>query len=168
MSLSFFENPYKQTSSAKRFGPCDDIAATDCPKTPAYIDEENDEEWTAEVLNKQQKVVDFYPIDNCIEIRRSNGEIDNRCDGMLLSNERLMFVELKDRNSHNWIAKGREQLEVTISNFKQVHNIGDFKCITAHLCNKQRPRAVVACPNELQKFYDNTGYRLYVDRNINI
>ncbi len=168
MSVDFFDNPCACSTQKERFGLCDDVAAVDCPTNPAYIDENNEDDWTADVTNEKQRVVTFYPIDNCIDIRRDNGDMDNRCDGMLINNDELLFVELKDRDSHKWIAKGREQLEVTIGNFKKAHDIGGYKRVAAYLCNKQRPRVVVSCPNELQKFYDNTGYQLIVDRNIKI
>ncbi|MDE7459458.1 MAG: hypothetical protein K2M85_00055 [Paramuribaculum sp.] len=166
MPIDFFDNPHKQTTSVGRFGLCDDVAPEDCPKTPAYIKESDEDNWTAEVVNPQQKTPTFYPIDNCIEILRPNGEMDNRCDGLLEYNGKLIFVELKDRAGGKWVGEGLKQLAVTIENFKKHHNIAEYTSIRAQLCNKQRPLAVVSCKTIVEKFKDDTGCIVSVDRNI--
>lgn len=169
MPVDFFNNPQKMISAKPRFGLCDDVALINCPKTPAYIDESSEEKWTAVVSNTHLETATFYPIDNCIEIRRPNGEMDNRCDGLLKYNNNLIFVELKDRcSTHKWIADGLKQLKITINNFKAHHNANAFASISAQLCNKQRPRAVVACNIAVNQFKDETGYKVSVDRNITI
>lgn len=168
MPINFFNNPHAQSTRRKRFGICDDIAARNCPTNPAYIDEDDEERWTAEVLNPSQQKAVFYPIDNCINIVRPDGSMDNRCDGMLGCANRLFFIELKDRDSHGWIAVGIEQLKVTLRNFRNNHDVSQYSRITAHLCNKQRPSAVISCKTAVQQFYDETGIRLYVDRKISI
>lgn len=168
MPVDFFNNPQKMISAKPRFGLCDDVAPINCPKTPAYIDESSEDKWTAVVSNTHLKTATFYPIDNCIEILRPDGNMDNRCDGLLEYNDNLIFVELKDRCSHGWVADGLEQLKVTINNFRIHHNINTFASISAYLCNKQRPRAVVACNTAVNQFKDETGYKVSVDRNITI
>lgn len=169
MPVDFFDNPNKETSDKSRFGLCDDVAPMDCPETPAYIDESNEEKWTAVVTNSHLKTATFYPIDNCIEILRPDGNMDKRCDGLLEYDNNLIFVELKDRCSkHGWVAEGLEQLKITINNFRIHHNINAFTSISAQLCNKQRPMAVVSCNTAVNQFKDETGYKVYVDRNITI
>lgn len=121
------------------------------------------------MTNTARKHTTFYPIDNCIEILRPDGKMDNRCDGMLNYDEDLLFVELKDRiSTHGWIKEGLNQLKVTIQNFKKYHDTAAYDHIKAQLCNKQRPAAVVSCNNEISKFKNETGYIVRVDRNITI
>ena len=93
MQVDFFSNPNKTSSNKSKFGLCDDVASENCPKNPAYIDEYDNDKWTAIITNTDQKIAIFYPIDNCIEIRRPNGEMDNRCDGLLKYDGNLIFVE---------------------------------------------------------------------------
>ncbi len=166
MPVDFFDNPAKETTDEERFGLCDDVAPENCPKNPAYIDCIDREKWTADVSNPQRKTATFYPIDNCIEILRPNGEMDNRCDGLLEYDRNLIFVELKDRAGGKWVGEGLTQLAVTIGNFNANHNVADFSSIRAQLCNKQRPMAVVSCKASVEKFRDDTGYIVAVDRNI--
>ncbi len=61
MPVDFFDNPNKEISDKPRFGLCDDVAPMDCPKTPAYIDEYNEEKWTAVVTNTHLKNGYFLP-----------------------------------------------------------------------------------------------------------
>lgn len=168
MAIDFFCEAYASSSNRARFGLCDDVAPVNSPKNPAYIDEEDDSKWTAVVNNVSQKTIWFHPIDNCIEILRSNGDMDSRCDGLLRDNRDLLFVELKDRARAKWIGEGLNQLKITIRNFKRFHNIDDFGSIRAHICNKQRPLAVVSCKVALEQFRHDTGYSVSVDRNITI
>lgn len=168
MQVDFFNNPNKATTRKSRFGLCDDVAPMNCPCTPAYIDEVDEGKWTAVAINTNLKTVTFYPIDNCIEILRPDGKMDNRCDGLLEYDKKLIFIELKDREHAGWVADGLNQLEVTIRNFKTYHDADDYNSITAQLCNRQRPSAVISCKTVMEKFKTETGYKVFVDRNINI
>lgn len=168
MPVDFFDNPHKEATRKPRFGLCDDIAPVDCPHTPAYIDEADEDKWTAVVANANLKTVTFYPIDNCIEVLRPDGQMDNRCDGLLEYDKHLIFVELKDRDCQGWVGDGLNQLKITIRNFKAYHDAGSYDSIKAQLCNKQRPRAVVSCKVDIEKFKDETGHKVSVDRNITV
>lgn len=167
MPIDFFNNQYKVTTRSTKFGICDDIPEFGTPKTPEYIDETDPNKWTAEVTNQNKKLAAFYPIDNCIEILRHDGSMDNRCDGMLSYENNILFIELKDRMStRGWVQEGLNQLKVTIFNFKNNHDIAQYKSISAQLCNKQRPQAVVSCKSAITKFKDETGFTVTVNRNI--
>lgn len=78
------------------FGICDD--EDEAAKTPAYVDADakHKEEWTAVVTNRSGKIISFIAVDNKIEIRRENGQMENRCDAMLHNDEYIIFIELKD------------------------------------------------------------------------
>ena len=149
------------------FGLCDDLPLPP-PDTslPAYVNVVDSDKWIAEVNNPRGIEVKFKAIDNCVPSFRLNGDQESRCDGMLLYENNLTFVELKDSASGGWIAKGRNQLIITIQNFSANNDIATYSKIEAYICNKQRPLTVVNISNELQKFKDETGCILKVDRNI--
>lgn len=165
MPVDFFISGCKTTTVKDKFGLCDDPPPA---KNPAYIEENNPEDWIAEVENENEISVDLHAIDNCIEILRPNGEMESRCDCMLHYNNSLVFAELKDRASSGWLAKGSSQVSITINKFKENHNITDFDKVEAYVCNKQRPLAITGINTTAQKFKDETGLTLKPDRNIKI
>ena len=165
MPVDFFIPGCKTTTVKNKFGLCDDPPPA---KSPAYIDEDTPEEWIAEVENENEFSVDLYAIDNCIGILRPNGEMESRCDCMLHYNNSLIFAELKDRASSGWLSKGSKQVSITISKFKESHNINDFDKVEAYVCNKQRPLAIMGSNTTVQKFKDETGLTLIPDRNIKL
>lgn len=177
MPLDFFTSPCsdvngncrksgivcKRTTTDKSFGLCDDPS----PSTlPAYIDTSNESKWIAQVINYASKEITFKAIDNCVPIFRNNDELENRCDGMLIFDNDLIFVELKNRAYSGWLSKGREQLINTISSFKDNHDINQYKKIKAYICNKQRPKAISNHFIEMEKFKNATGYILSVNSSI--
>lgn len=165
MSIDFFDTTHKTSSNSLEFGLCDDL-----PKQPAYIDNNihnKVSKWIGIVNNLNAKNVDFYPIDNCLEIKRPNGELESRCDGMLHQDNNLIFVELKDRGS-NWLKKGCEQLVKTINVFKIYHDISNYSKIEAYVCNKQKPLFNTGNITHIQKFKDDTGSILNIKQIIDI
>ena len=88
MSINFFKSTCQSQTNQYKFGLCDDPN-----EDPAYIDTDIDDcsKWIATVENNQEIEVIFTAIDNCIEILRSNGEKENRCDGMLTYNNHIIF-----------------------------------------------------------------------------
>ena len=103
MSINFFKSTCQSQTNQYKFGLCDDPN-----EDPAYIDIDIDDcsKWIAIVENNQEIEVIFTAIDNCIEILRSDGTMDNRCDCMLTYNNHLIFVELKEKNyRNNWVVK---------------------------------------------------------------
>jgi len=155
----------KTNSSKMKFGICDEQS----PSTnPAYIDEDNSTEWIGIINNTTEKDIQFNAIDNCIDIRREDGKMDSRCDGVISYEKNLIFVELKEREGGQWFKKGREQLTATINRFKQEHNTTDFTSIRASVCNSLRPNSHSGQFENIQKFKDDTGYNLEGKREINI
>lgn len=164
MALNFLDPQYKQTSISRIFGICDDQN-----KTPAYIDESDPSTWAAEVVNEDLKLVSFYPIDYCVDTLREDGKMDNRCDGLLTYEDIFIFVELKDRSKHKWVQEGLMQLEASIKHFRSAHKeLSAQSVIRAQLCNKQRPRAVVSCNVERDKFKEKVGCIVNVNKRITI
>ena len=161
----------KSTIQTSTFGLCDDPP----PSSPAYIDTTNPTKWIAHVNNPNLKQVTFKAIDNCVEILRPDGSQESRCDGLLIIGSNLIFVELKDRAPGGWLGKGISQLTITITKFKQEHDISQFTISKAYVCNKQRPLAVTSINQQMQQFkndtailLNNTGIDLIADRNISI
>jgi hypothetical protein len=163
MPIDFFNSCCRTSSNNRQFGLCDDPTPAN---RPAYIDESNNDKWIAEVENITVKTVEFYAIDNCVEILRDDQTQESRCDGMLHCENSIIFVELKDRNYGGWVAKGREQITTTFNVFKSNYDISRFQKIEAYVCNKQKPRAITSCMIEKQKFKDDTGLCLNVHRQI--
>ncbi len=145
----------------QEFGLCDKPHPI---KEPAYIDEEkqNIEDWIAKVENKNQILIDFYAIDNCVEILRPNGETESSCDGMIcykdvFNLDNIIFIELKNRMSKGWVKKGTEQIKITLEIFIKNNNIGKFTLKVAYICNRQHPSANNSSVAEIQKFKDETA-----------
>ncbi len=149
-----------------RFGICDDPPpATD----PAYLNIDNESSWIAEVLNAEKKDVKFIAVDHCIEILRPNGDKESRCDGILITQDTIAFVELKDRIArHGWIADGLGQLTVTIQKFKENHNVNAYSRHEGYVANKQKPFFNNNVSTIAQKFKDDTGFIFNVKRVIEL
>jgi hypothetical protein len=165
MSIDFFKKGCQNSSSLSRFGLCDDESE---PLKPAYIDEVNVSNWLAEVNNVKCYPVDFYAIDNCVEILRADGTQESRCDGILHYENKLFFVELKDRTSRGWTIKGREQLTATYIVFKSNYDVSTFANIEGYVCNKQRPLANTNHMIQIQRFYSDTGLKLNIQKIIDL
>jgi hypothetical protein len=112
----------------------------------------------------------FTAIDNCIEILRSNGEKENRCDGMLTYNSKIIFVELKTRKYTNsvWIEEGEKQLRKTIAVFVNHNNLAIFKSKKAYIANNKKPQFQYSHKERMQKFRNNTGFTLSIQNTIKV
>ena len=160
MSINFFDANYQSQTNQYKFRLCDDPN-----EDPAYIDTDIDDcsKWIATVENNQEIEVIFTAIDNCIEILRSDGTMDNRCDGMLTYNNHLIFVELKEKNyRNNWVVKGEKQLKNTINVFIANHDLEIYKS------NNKKPNFQSSQITRMDKFKDETGFRLIIQNTIEI
>ncbi|MEM9885152.1 MAG: hypothetical protein AAF849_04610 [Bacteroidota bacterium] len=154
--IDFFRKECVVEIDAKQFGICDDN-----DKLPAYPDTDNADNWIAIVQNENQKTIQFIAIDNCIPIWRAKGEMESRCDGMLFYEDNIDFVELKVvRNK--WIQNGIIQLRITITNFLNVYEIDEFKRKRAFLTNSKHPQFKFSHKEQMQKFKQETGFRLVI------
>lgn len=165
MLINFFQDCCKTESNKLEFGLCDDI---DNPH--AYIDEFDNKRWIGIVENPDGKKIEFFAIDNCIEIKKPNGTDQSTCDGVLKENSNLIFIELKERKTgkSRWFKKGREQLTSTIEVFKQNNDISNYTSVKAFICNKLRPLSHSGKAANIQKFYDDTGFILKDQQKITI
>lgn len=151
---------------------CDDSSTADLP---AFLQLYRPDDWIAEILNPNQKEVTFKAIDNCVIVKNNSGQLERRCDGLLLYGSDLTFLELKRRSTKGWLSDGINQLLVTIGYFAQNHPINEYKNIHAYICNGQRPLAISGIATELERFKQktaeilgNNGIILKVDRTIRI
>ena len=131
MSYTFLGSPCQEPPRIdKEFGLCDKEDGT-----KAYTDNSNSQDWIANVQNLTEKEVSFIAVDKCI-LKDTDEPGRGRFDGILLTNDQLYFVELKNQNK-SWITDAIEQLDSTIDFFKESHEISDFKHKKAFACNKK-------------------------------
>jgi hypothetical protein len=165
MSINFFDANCQSQTNQYKFGLCDDPN-----EDPAYIHIDDCSKWIAIVENNQEIEVIFTAIDKCIEILRSDGKMDSRCDGMLTYNNNIIFVELKERNYRNsvWIDDGDEQLRKTIAVFINHNNLAIYKSKMAYIANSKKPQFQYSHTERMQKFRTDTGFRLIIQNTIKV
>ncbi len=105
MSIDFLKADCQNTTNEIRFGLYD---AED--QTPVEIKLTDEDVWNATILNNDSKSILITAIDNCIDVFRPNGEMDNRCDCMLTYDTTILFVELKNKRD-SWQSEGLAQIE---------------------------------------------------------
>lgn len=168
MPVDFFNEKCRTTSNKARFGLCDDPPP---PHTPAYINENNKGEWIGIVTNERLLDVNFHAVDHCIALPLvEDGRKPLRCDGILLSENTLIFVELKSRDVRRkvWLQEGIDQLISTINLFRRNSDLVSYDRAEAHICNKKRPISHLGRSEKIQKFKDTTGLILYTDQEIQL
>jgi hypothetical protein len=165
MSTNFFDEHCQSKIDQPRFGLCDESSPSNAP---AYIDIDvsNEEtKWIAIVENANKIEVIFTAIDNCIEIKESEGK---RCDGMFTYEDCIIFVELKERKgkTRNWVKNGDEQLRNTISIFSNNHSMSSYRNKKAYIANNKRPNFQESQMVRMERFRDETGFRLEIQNTI--
>ncbi len=109
MKVEFLKADCQTTTNERKFGLYD---AED--KTPIKVHLTDEDKWNATVLNSESKNVLVTAIDNCIDIIRPNGEMDNRCDCMLTYDTTILFIELKNKRD-SWQSEGLAQIENVVN-----------------------------------------------------
>lgn len=165
MSINFFESKCQSHSSKKRFGLCDDPSPD---KNPAYIDEVDGKKWIAVVENEYRYEVMFTAIDNCIEIKRPDGTMDKRCDGVLTYNSCVIFIELKERGAlgNKWVKDGEKQIRTSIDYFKADDRSEDYLHKKAYIANSEHPKFKESQLIRMNQFLIDTGYVLRIENRI--
>lgn len=170
--IEFFIEEKKSHSNENIFGLCDDE-----DNLPAYIDEDvtnKESKWIGVVRNASRKEVEFYPVDNCVKIRRDDGKMEERCEGIMsLPDNRLVFVELKDRSpSAAFRKKAEEQLLITMHYFFNNYDRDSYQ-IKVWICNKQLTNQNYF--KQINDFKENTkqkfggrGFVLYISKSIDV
>ncbi len=162
MKTNFFETDCKEIARTNAlFGICDDKNTE-----KAYTDVDDSNKWIAIVKNDRQKPVSFTAIDNCINVfKEGTKEQESTCDGMLVFEETLYLVELKDQKA-KWQPKAIQQLENTIQLILNNHNLDEFKYKKAFACNKNHPKFAVINNEQNKRFFKEYGFRLDVQAKI--
>src|SRR5690606_35170878 len=86
----------------------------------------------------------FYAVDHCVIFPDSEeGRLSKRCDGLLLCNDTIAFLELKSRNEKgaNWIKEAEKQLRSTINYFEKEPVSKNFNNKRAYAVNNMRPQS---------------------------
>lgn len=123
----------------------------------------NESLWEAVVDNRSGKSLNFTAIDNCIDIYREDGNMDNRCDGMLTGVGYIIFVELKNVEKKNWITEAVEkQLQPTIDKFIANHDISAYRKKFAYVCNRSHPQFKSSRMELMNDFKNRNGVRLCI------
>lgn len=162
--ISFFDMRWIQESPRidTQFGINDgDAHAERNEEKRAFTTTEGDQQrWNALVTNDHATELQFTPIDH-------NLPEEGLCDGLLYATNRdcLFFIELKT-GEKRWIPRGIMQLEKSISLFKSLHKLKEFKLIRAYLCNNSHPHFQSSKREEMQRFRDKNGVRLIIQREI--
>ena len=170
MPIDFFQESCKTESNNNKFGLCDDPSQSE---EPAYIEEreqssEQSNVWIAIVKNPEQRNCKFYAIDHCVEILKSDGKEEKRCDGLLSYANNLIFIELKSGTNRKRLTKGHKQLTTTVQRFKSENDITQYNDVKAFVCNNLRPFANKGQASTIQKFKDDTGLILKTEQTINL
>lgn len=163
MSVNFYEIKCRCVTNKSIFGVCDNEKGS-----PSYLDFEDNSKWNATVFNfLAPKEIEFLAIDNCIEIRKENCEMEKRCDCMLSYPDNIVFVELKNKGS-DWIGEGVKQIVATLEVFKMNHNLPEIKHKRAFVANKKHPNFHVINNEVKKQFWDKYKVRLNIIDEINI
>lgn len=162
MSINFFEAKCTREISCKSFGLCDDQNSK-----PVRIDICDKSKWNAIIENNNKQKITFIALDHCIPICRANGDADTCCDGLMLYEGGIIFIELKNKGS-KWISEGVDQLMHTIKLFKENHDISCYKNKRAFLANKKHPRFQIGQEEKMKQFTKALGVRLHIVNKINI
>ena len=165
MSIDFSLAKCQTHSNKKLFGLCDDPSPA---RNPAYIDEKDGKKWIAVVVNESDYNTTFTAIDNCIETKRTDGSMDNRCDGVLTFNSSVIFVELKERSAigNAWVKDAEVQLKASISYFKKTEQAENFTAKKAYIANSERPKFKESQARRMEQFQRDTEYVLRIKNRI--
>lgn len=164
--IDFFPTEHISASRKRRFGVCDPPASEE----KAYIAESQGENWIAIVDNYYELHIKFVPIDHCIDLRKPDGNMDNRCDGCLFYEKTILFVELKQRNikGSQWIKDAELQLRSTIKHFENGAQAAGFNNKKAYIANSAKPRFRSGQSARMEMFFSETGYVLEIKNTIEI
>ena len=167
MSIDFKVLICQTNSDKKLFGLCDDPSPA---RKPAYIDETDGAKWIAVVENDERYDVMFTAIDNCVEIRRADGTMDKRCDGILTYGANVIFVELKKREAwgNAWVRDAELQLRNTIDHFEKTEYAKGFSQKKAYIANSEHPKFKESQTNRMDRFFTDTGYILIIKNRITL
>jgi len=150
-------------TDAKRFGICDDK-----PHQRACIDTIDGRNWMTVIENDLRHDVTFTALDNCIEIRKDNGKMESRCEGIITYNYTIIFLEIKDRTggANTWAKDADKQLKTSIALIELKVDLGNFLSRKAYISNRIQRGSKQNHPVRIKQFLEQTGYILRVNSSI--
>lgn len=160
--MNFFDPTHQEPpTEVSLFGICDDQNGQ-----KAYTDITNKGKWIATVINEKPFRLTFTAIDKGV-IKDDQLSNQERCEGMITSNEHIYFFELKVQKSGG-TEKAKRQLASTIEIFNQIHPeiLLKYKHKKAFICNKKHPNFHVIQNEEQRAFYSKYKVRLDVNTEI--
>lgn len=167
MSSEFPGPECQDHTDSALFGLCDDPHPSG---RRAYADTKGEHRWIAVVENPHRFAVTFTAIDNCADIRRADGKMSKRCDGMLTYAVTAIFVELKQRRDKGseWIKTAELELKQTINYFEGGYLLNEYPKKKACIANSEQPRFRSSQMERMEKFYRETGYVLRIEGTIRL
>ncbi|MDR2086811.1 MAG: hypothetical protein LBP72_06510 [Dysgonamonadaceae bacterium] len=150
------------------FGIYDD---PDLPEEP--VKKVSYDEGVAKIENKNNRSIYFVPVDkNIICYKPNSKDIESQCDALLICLRPqaiydLYFVELKNVRK-DWITDGIEQLKTSISNLTSVYSVACISKKMAFLANGKHPYYHFSLKEKMEKFRNETGFRLNICAEITI
>lgn len=129
----------KSTTTITRFG-LSDINSD--KREPAFIDAADENSWDLTIENPSNKEITFKAVDFCVDIFRVGNDPIKRCEGFLYYENKIVFVEIKNRKSGRggWLIDAREKFQETILKFKENYPDGQFEILQPIVSNKLFPR----------------------------
>lgn len=158
MSNDFCKTKCQTTTSERRFGLFDPEDSS-----PAIIKFDDDETWNAIVINSNSRTIIHTAIDNCIDIRRDNIDMDNRCDSMMTAGDMLILLELKNTRD-SWQTDGLLQIEATIKRMKEENHslLTTHKKKLAVVANRKHKYPAFSTSNKEQREYFMKEYKMRI------
>ena len=148
------------------FGIYDD---SNLPSEPAKVVPFDD--GIAKVQNSYQYSIYFIPLDKNIVFQRPDGSQESQCDALLIclraTQYDFYFTELKELRV-NWISDGTEQLKTTINSFKSSYDLSYLSKKMAFLANRRHPCYHYSHKELMEKFRNDTGFRLNICATIQV
>lgn len=127
--------------------------------------DESVEGCVAKVDNSAALTFDFYAIDACLIIKKRNGDKISLCDALIITQNSIVFIELKDRNDKKE-EKGIQQIESTIEQFVKAHPSFTRTNKIGYFCNKKFPNFGTSKMEMVEEINNKYGYRLRFKTNI--
>jgi hypothetical protein len=123
----------KRTVNDAQFGICDRDSGE---RKPAFVDVNNKEMWDVVVENAGRKDITFKAIDFCVDVFKGPAQLIKRCEGFLFYENKIIFLEIKNRMYRGWLADACEQFIETITKFKENYPDDTFEILNPVIANK--------------------------------
>jgi hypothetical protein len=153
----------KTTTNVELFGLSDSNSDR---REPAFLDIGHVDIWDILVHNRNRKDITFKAVDFCVDIYRVGNELIKRCEGFLYYDNKIQFVELKNRKKGRWLSDAREKFEETISRFMVAYPDQGFEILDPLVSNQLFPRVHQNEMVQKRMLKDSIGLQFRVETEI--